>query len=555
MQSQLELSTSMIFTNLEFLLLLQRQKPNLMILKHLPLLALLTLSTFLTAQIQVPLDCQQLQSGVNELIVPQMIDGVETDRSVFIRLPSNYSAEQCYPLMFAFHGAGGSANQFVNNPNLTALIDAGEFIGVYPNGHANAGENGGFWNLGTEPTNADDVAFVDMIIQELSACSSLNLNRAYAMGFSNGAGMVNLLGKSTSHFQGIAPMFSQQTVSTAALTPSATLSVFQVNGEVDGLIPLEGGTSPVGEFVSAEASAVDWANHFNCTSPPVESSLTWGGTTLDSYQYSDCDSGHTVQYMIALETGHTWADPQAATQVYAEVWDFFTNHPDFANGSCEDQSLQIKVLLEGPYQSQTSSMTAHLVDQQLMPLNQPFQFFPWQYAGGESISSPAILTGDEVDWLLVELWDDNNLIAQKAAILLSDGSVVEADLSLDGLRFTVPSGEYYVAVRSRNHLAVRWQSKVSLDNPPALLDFTSGNIESGFDTMKEVSPGLFALAAGDMNASGSNTYADFNLYLNNPSGVLAYLRQDLNMDGLVTVVDFNLYKANASKLTSSSLWY
>ena len=212
------------------------------------------------------------------------------------------------------------------NNYISELIKSGEFIGVFPNGHSNNGSNGGFWNLGSEPTNADDVEFVDLIIDQLVTSPLIDTSKAYAVGFSNGSGMVNLLGKSTSHFNAIAPIFSQQILSTGDLTPTKAMSVFQVSGEVDGVIPLNGGVSSVGTFMSAQNSALNWANHFNCNSTATQEDLNWGNTVLNSFTFSNCDDSHEIKYLIALNTGHGFTDEQTESVAYNQIWEFFKQY-------------------------------------------------------------------------------------------------------------------------------------------------------------------------------------------------------------------------------------
>jgi poly(3-hydroxybutyrate) depolymerase len=138
--------------------------------------------------------------------------------------------------------------------------------------------------------------------------------------------MVNLLGKSTSHFNAIAPLFSQQILSTGDLTPTKAMSVFQVNGEVDGIIPLNGGVSSVGTFMSAQNSALNWANHFNCNSTAIQEDLNWGNTVLNSFTFSNCDDNHEIKYLIALNTGHGFTDEQTESVAYNQIWEFFKQY-------------------------------------------------------------------------------------------------------------------------------------------------------------------------------------------------------------------------------------
>jgi polyhydroxybutyrate depolymerase len=267
-----------------------------------------------------------LIGGTNEMTINQTIDGNSVPRVVYVRTPQNLNSSLSYPIVFFFHGAGGSGQNFLQNNSITELINSEEFIGIFPNGHSNNGSNGGFWNLGSEPTTADDVEFVDLIIDQLATYTLIDTSKAYAVGFSNGSGMVNLLGKSTSHFNAIAPLFSQQIISTGDLTPIKAMSVFQVNGEVDGVIPLNGGVSSVGTFMSAQNSALNWATHFNCNSTATQEDFNWGNTVLSSFTYSNCDNSHEIKCLIALNTGHGFTDVQTERVAYTQIWEFFKQY-------------------------------------------------------------------------------------------------------------------------------------------------------------------------------------------------------------------------------------
>jgi polyhydroxybutyrate depolymerase len=271
-------------------------------------------------------DILNLIGGTTEVTINQTIDGNSVPRLVYVKTPQNLNTSLSYPIVFFFHGAGGSGQDFLYNNNIIELINSSEFIGVFPNGHSNNGSNGGFWNLGSEPTNADDVEFVDLIIDQLVTSPLIDTSKAYAIGFSNGSGMVNLLGKSTSHFNAIAPLFSQQILSTGDLTPTKAMSVFQVNGEVDDVIPLNGGVSSVGTFMSAQNSALNWANHFNCNSTATQEDLNWGNTVLNSFTFSNCDDSHEIKYLIALNTGHGFTDEQTESVAYNQIWEFFKQY-------------------------------------------------------------------------------------------------------------------------------------------------------------------------------------------------------------------------------------
>ena len=175
----------------------------------------------------------------------------------------------------------------------------------------------------TADSKADDVGFVNQIKTILTQQPLIDHTNLYAVGISNGALFVNILGKSTRLFKGIAPILSQQSTIIVQIQPLQALSVYQVNGTKDPTIPLEGGESGVGhEFVSAKESAKNWSNHFNCSINPLIKVDTWGSFAVTSYTYSDCTRKHKVSYHLVQDAQHEWNfgenDP-----IFTRIWAFF----------------------------------------------------------------------------------------------------------------------------------------------------------------------------------------------------------------------------------------
>ncbi len=264
-----------------------------------------------------------ISTGTSSLTVNQIIDGTNQLRTVHIRAPQNFDSNKVYPLLFAFHGNGGTGQSFLNNGSLNTLVDAGNFIGIYPDGYLNS------WNLGAatanEASNADEIYYVGEILNQLSVYTNIDTAMAYALGTSNGAAAVNYLGKQSSYFRAIAPIVSQQTVPMENWIAPRPISVFQINGLEDGLIPWQGGTSLGHTFMSAQASAENWATQFNCNLTPVTTTDTWGTNTVTSYAYGNCDAGQEVIYHLVDGAGHDGGIP-ADPNYYSRVWDFLSSH-------------------------------------------------------------------------------------------------------------------------------------------------------------------------------------------------------------------------------------
>ncbi|RPH02201.1 MAG: hypothetical protein CBD12_000365 [Amoebophilaceae bacterium TMED152] len=253
---------------------------------------------------------------VEHRVVQQDIAGVSTNREFFIRYPQNPS-EISYPVVFVFHGAGGSGQQELNShQGIINLIDVGEFIGIFPSGFENR------WNVSGE-TGADDVEFFCLIINELNSSAIFNTNRAYGIGISNGAGIINKIAKETDILGGIAPLISQQTEATGAIIPGIPLSVYQVNGEIDDLVPIDGGLGVAGTiFMSAQESAENWAINFNCSMIPLEAEINWGSYEVLEFTFADCLNDIEVKYFVVKNSGH---NIQFKNQIdlFNQIWEFF----------------------------------------------------------------------------------------------------------------------------------------------------------------------------------------------------------------------------------------
>ena len=243
------------------------------------------------------------------IYINQIIQGVNRQRSVIIQTPSNINLSKDYPIVFALHGGGGRNIQWVNE--LKNFTDNGDFIGIYPQGHLNS------WNLGTEASKADDVAFINLIIKELENYNNLNMNKIYAIGTSNGSAMVNKLAIQTSHFKAIAPIVSQLMESMPILENTKPVSIFQINGAKDSNIPIDGGIAFGHNFLDALKSAELWASNFECNFP-AEVRLINGDT---QYLFTACNDNKEVKYLRIENGGHNLR--AIYPNMFSDIWNFF----------------------------------------------------------------------------------------------------------------------------------------------------------------------------------------------------------------------------------------
>ncbi len=264
-----------------------------------------------------PSPVEEQASGSENNSLSQTIDGQLVERSYSIRYPEDMQADS-YPVVMFFHGAGGTGEDWLaTDSEVLSLIDAGEFIGIFPDGYEQR------WNVSDE-TLADDVEFVRLIINSLDGNGLFNLDKVYGVGVSNGAGLVNKIAKQTTLFAGIAPLISQQTQAIGDIVPLQAVSVFQVNGSADELVPVNGGSGVANsQFMSAQNSAENWASSFNCDLSPFNRALTWGGSAVQETTYTGCLNNKKVRFFIVEGAGHSTAFGEDVS-LYGLIWAFFT---------------------------------------------------------------------------------------------------------------------------------------------------------------------------------------------------------------------------------------
>jgi uncharacterized delta-60 repeat protein len=213
-----------------------------------------------------------------------------------------------------------------------------------------------------------------------------------------------------------------------------------------------------------------------------------------------------------------------------------------------------KLMLEGSYDAGLGLMSDALRSAGLVPLSEPYTAAGYVHmasGGGETITSTILNTTGAnaiVDWVLVELRSASNSsvrVATRSALLQRDGDVVGVD-GTSGIGFNVACGNYYVAVRHRNHLGVMTLNSMALSTTATTVDFSSvATATFGTNARKSIS-GAFptqALWAGDASFNGEVRYTGsgndrdpvlVKVGSTTPNNtVTGYWREDVNMNGQV----------------------
>ena len=241
-----------------------------------------------------PPEQQSVRAGVQEIVIEQEVAGERASRPVIIQAPMQLDPNRRYPIVFAFHGNGGRPQGFLGQ--LRRYVDAGRFIAILPTGMEQS------WNLGREASQADDLAFVGMIMQRLRAYRNFNFERVFAYGFSNGSALVNQLAARTDYFSAYAMGASALVQSLLPPEQIHLASFLSLHGTEDRACPYDGGRGVLGyDFLPVEDSAALWARKIGCSRFPISSRTDDGNRRLD---WGPCTDGHRVIHYGFQGAGH-----------------------------------------------------------------------------------------------------------------------------------------------------------------------------------------------------------------------------------------------------------
>lgn len=117
------------------------------------------------------------------------LDVAGTMREYFVYLPKSYDSMRAYPVVYQFHGAGGTGKSnnvpIERSSGTDAIVVGGTAL-------VNTSENRTQWQF--TAATSPDLAFFDALVTTINANYCVDTSRLFATGFSSGSWMCNLLG-------------------------------------------------------------------------------------------------------------------------------------------------------------------------------------------------------------------------------------------------------------------------------------------------------------------------------------------------------------------------
>lgn len=240
------------------------------------------------------------------------IDGRE--RTYLLHLPSGYTPGQPRPLVLSLHGRLGDGKGQARLSHFDTVSDEHGLLVVYPDGLDRSWADGRAASP-SDKKGVDDVKFMSELIDKLSREYSIDRNRIYATGMSNGGFMTGRLACELSgKIAAVAIVAASLSDNTAAAChPRNPVSVLVMQGTADPLVPFSGGPlgkkGERGNILSHSATVEKWLQLNACLANPKTEHIldkVGDGTSIDIQIYSPCRSGREVEDYVINDGGHAW---------------------------------------------------------------------------------------------------------------------------------------------------------------------------------------------------------------------------------------------------------
>lgn len=259
-------------------------------------------------------------------------------RTYRIYLPANYVPGSVRPVIFQFHGFSETAASDQSFTKWKPVADTAGFLVVYPNGLKDPNHNNNqYWNVGWPwLPNTNDIGFVSTLIDTVNARHTIDLQRVYASGISNGGFMAYLLGAVlcdkiaavASVSGGIVPSVFD------TLMPKRPIPTLEIHGTADNIVPYNGSG---GMFASVHVDSVFafWGHNNKCTSEVdttyLPNLVSGDGSTVVLFQFKNESCQYESRLYRIVGGGHIeWPGSSVPgnqdINACSEIWNFFKSY-------------------------------------------------------------------------------------------------------------------------------------------------------------------------------------------------------------------------------------
>jgi polyhydroxybutyrate depolymerase len=233
---------------------------------------------------------------------PSKVTGAPLD--TILRVPPRARGHRA-PLILALHFASGTGSQMEQATRYTPQARRSGFVVAYPTASAN-----GFWSID------EDLAKLTATLDRIERIACIDPARVYVSGISNGGFMATVVACRMAGRIAAAALFAPGMNGIGPCSPSRPLSVLEVHGTSDPIVPYAGVASFVG----------GWARRDGCAS---RAAATRRSALVTLFRWPGCRGGAQVEHLRLTRGKHIELLPQlsqAGVDPAATAWSFLRAH-------------------------------------------------------------------------------------------------------------------------------------------------------------------------------------------------------------------------------------
>ena len=249
-------------------------------------------------------------------------------RDYILYVPNSYVTGNQVPLVFNFHGYTSNATQQMWYGDFRAIADTAGFIIVHPEGTL---DNSGVthWNVGWGGSTVNDINFTSTLIDSIASEYSINLDRVYSTGMSNGGFMsYQLACELSDRIAAIASVTGSMNPGWFnSCNPSHPMPVMEIHGTADPTV-----------LYTTVPNIIDfWRGINNCNNTPVLTNMPdiniIDGCTAEHQIWENGSNGVAVEHYKIIDGEHSWPGapfPNGITNqdinAAEKIWEFFNKY-------------------------------------------------------------------------------------------------------------------------------------------------------------------------------------------------------------------------------------
>jgi polyhydroxybutyrate depolymerase len=254
------------------------------------------------------------------------IDSGGTTREALVHVPEHVAGAEL-AMLVAIHGSGFDGPRFPDYTQLTPIADREGFIIVYPLGDSvritGYPELFRSWNAGrccpyANDYGVDDVGFLDLLLNELTATTPVDPDRITMVGHSNGAMMAQRYAcERTDRLAAVVSISGSMTANRCE--PSRPLPMLEVHATADVEVPYNAGGLP-----SAREAVDRWRFMNRCGDVSIDETIDSPITQITRRRWI-CEGTADVELITMQGGDHDWVHPPAF-DTETEVWAFASRY-------------------------------------------------------------------------------------------------------------------------------------------------------------------------------------------------------------------------------------